>query len=524
MKPIGPYVAARDLAGDPSGSGVRTLRATDRLTGMPVLLHVLGRAVAPPALPPSPALLPFTDSGVDGELVYLVTELPLHAQPAADPVLAAHGALTGLSALHEAGLTHGGVAPAQLWSVDGHVALAGAGLPWEGHRDGAGTPRDDLRALAATLRELGGVPPALRDAPESLTARELLTRLSLPAAPEQAGSSTVHDGTQVVLGEAPPVEARPTDRKAASRRDRGDRGAWRMPNVARASAGTSAREPEVGPAPVPPPEVAGPVSLPPSVPPAEAPRQKVIRIGVEAGPPTVEEKAREESAAPVPVVPPPTLIDMDLRADALADGGQVPSPERGETQVETPAGLEPEPDSLIAAAVRNRPAERAPSTGGVTPRRVVDKTIRIGWEEDHSWRVVRTGQAQATPRRDAPRWLWPAVALGALLLLTLLVWALLAARADRATLPTPQARVAGSCCEVRFTVRGSPGSPVLLSVVSAPASAALPAGEEVGTAPGAVRLPAPGTYTLRVVADGYDPGTVTITAPTAQPIVIDLEP
>lgn len=154
MKPIGPYVAVQALPPPASGvaaadSLIQTLRATDRLTGIPVLLHVLPQAQRLPELPASPHLLPVVDSGVDGEQAYLVTELPLQAHPAQDPLLAARGALAALDTLHGHGLAHGGVSRAQLWSHDGGVALAGAGLPW---REDA-TPQADLSDLARTLQE-----------------------------------------------------------------------------------------------------------------------------------------------------------------------------------------------------------------------------------------------------------------------------------------------------------------------------------------------------------------------------------
>ncbi|WP_415831363.1 hypothetical protein, partial [Deinococcus frigens] len=129
MKPIGPYVAVQTLPPPADGvaaadSPIQTLRATDRLTGIPVLLHVLPHAQGLPEVPSSPDLLPVVDSGMDGEHAYLVTELPLLAHPAQDPLLTARGALAALSALHAHGLAHGGVSRAQLWNYDGGVALA----------------------------------------------------------------------------------------------------------------------------------------------------------------------------------------------------------------------------------------------------------------------------------------------------------------------------------------------------------------------------------------------------------------
>ncbi|GGS16105.1 PEGA domain-containing protein [Deinococcus knuensis] len=176
MKPIGPYVAARELPGR-TGSPVRTLRATDRLTGMPVLLHVLPYPLTLPELPDHPGLLPVVDSGVDGEQAYVVTELPLQARPADDALLTARGALAALGALHERGLTHGGLNAAQLWSVDGRVLLAGAGLPWGGEP----LPSDDLYALGVILAEMGHLPDALRpltEQPGHLSAVAALARLN----------------------------------------------------------------------------------------------------------------------------------------------------------------------------------------------------------------------------------------------------------------------------------------------------------------------------------------------------------
>ncbi|WP_034408401.1 PEGA domain-containing protein [Deinococcus murrayi] len=236
MKPIGPYVAARDLGGDPTApASVRTLRATDRLTGMPVLLHVLPHAAPLPELPDSPALLRPAEGGVDGETVYVVTELPPHAHPARDPLLAARGGLEALAALHAAGLTHGGVSAAQLWSVDGQVALAGAGLPWGGDP----TPAGDVRALLAALETLGELPASLRGAGEDATAADLLARLNAPAevpplrvpppaeaaepdapppppAPPAEAAKEVGEGTAAPAPANTPLPPRPTSRRRLS--------------------------------------------------------------------------------------------------------------------------------------------------------------------------------------------------------------------------------------------------------------------------------------------------------------------
>ncbi|GAA5533074.1 hypothetical protein Dalu01_01472 [Deinococcus aluminii] len=439
VKPIGPYVAARDLTGDRPAGTVRTLRATDRLTGIPVLLHVLPHAVPLPDLPADPALLPSSEGGIDGDTAYVVTELPPHALPASDPLLTARGGLAGLAALHEAGLTHGGVDAAQLWSVDGRVALAGAGLPWGGEA----TPARDLRDLLRALDTLGGVPPALRELPGGATARDLLARLDAPA----------------------PVREAPR------------RGA---PPIVPAQERPEKEEP-------PPSPAAAPASPVPAPPPLE----------VTAVPP-----------GPVP------------RASESEDAASVPAEEGPPS---APAGVEPGGDASPGEAAPVPSAVPRPVTGRVPARRVADQPVRITWDADGTRRVIKPGRETPPARPRSPGWLLPVLALLLLLLLIGAWWAWRSAAAS-APVPVPAATTTQPCCDVRFTVRGVQGVPVRLSLVSAPSGVKVNPDQEVGRAPGVVRLPRPGTYTLRVAAEGYTPGTVTVKAPSAVPVQIALTP
>jgi len=428
MKPLGPYVAARDLTGDRSAGTVRTLRATDRLTGMPVLLHVLPHVAPLPELPQDPALLRPSEGGLDGDVAYVVTELPPHALPAADPLLAARGALAGLAALHEAGQAHGGVDAAQLWSVDGRVALAGAGLPWGGEPSPAG----DLRALRETLETLGGLPPALSGAPATATARELLTRLEAPVTLE---------GPAAAASRAAPVGDTPD----------------------------------------------GPAT------PLPVPNTLVI--------------------AAVPGLSPAA----ESGGDANGDGANRSGAEEAHRSETVPAsGPVPVPDP-------------APGTLPASTRRRVGEPVRIAWNADGTRRVVKPGSEGALPPRARPRrpaWLVPALLLLALLVLAALLWAQRAASGAAATTTAARASVTASspCCPVRFAVRGGEGIPVRLSVIRAPQGANLPAGRELGRAPGTVRFPRPGNYTLRVAAEGFTPGRVTVKAPSPEPVDINLAP
>lgn len=484
VKSIGPYVAARELTGQRPLSAVRTLHATDRLTGMPVLLHVLPHPAPLPALPASPFLVPPSDGGISGETAYLLTELPPHARPAGDPLLAAHGGLGALAALHGAGMTHGGVSSAQLWEVDGQVVLVGAGLPWGGEA----SPTGDLRDLLVALEMLGGVPPALQGvALDGTSARELLGRLAAPPprprlqqpAPDVP---TAHDGTPIVLGGALSDTL------------------WNAAAV-----------------PVQPPTPARPPSEPSLIPdtlmddssllvvtPA-APARRVAAPAAEEARPTPADPEPVRAAEPT-VPEPPVSQEAPQVIRAVVDDAALPN--------EVVSAAEPE-------TVRSAP----------TPaRRLPRDPVRIVWNADGTRRVVKESAAgeglgaPPAPRRFGPaRPLLPLLAL--LLVLLAGVGAVLAWRARPAPATSPiTVTPAAKCCPVTFTVRGAGGVPVRLSVLSFPAGADLRRGQKVGRAPGVVRFPVAGSYTLRVSAQGYSSGTVTVQAPSSVPVQVALTP
>ncbi|ACO45397.2 hypothetical protein DEDE109153_03895 [Deinococcus deserti] len=555
MKPIGPYVAARDLSG--AQQSVRTLHATDRLTGMPVLLHLLPGPLAVPELPDHPALLPFSDHGVYSGQAYLVSELPLHAQPASDPLLAARGALLALDALHSAGLVHGGVGPSQLWSVDGEVVLAGAGLPWHA---GQASAQTDLRDLVQTLDTLGGLPARLaplRDAPGTLSARDALDRLRQPAkevrpaalrtkpAPTAQLPDTgppaeprLHDGSPIVLGEpdlpapephpqsrdtmaaetapavetiviaasppsAPAIPASPAGHETPQERRRRENEARRAQAIQDAQAGARRKAERLR---------------------AQAEEQRAavpepIRIGFTEGAASSDADLPEWTPEPGAGdgSPPAPRLQMQAVERLPASLRRVPEPvvpETAELEAAPEPGISQEPQDWL------QPTE----PGRLPGRRVAREPIRIGWDEDESWRVVREPEPEpgGTPLRS-PRWLLPLVA--ALLLIVAAVWAarVVAGRADSVQARTqPPASAAAKCCDVRFAVQGGSGKGAELFVVNAPEDANLTPGQDLGKAPGVVRFPVRGQYRLRVVADGYSPATLNLTVPRTSPVNIAL--
>lgn len=518
MKPIGPYVAARDVQplADESGGGVRTVRATDRLTGMPALLHLLSHPVTLPDLPGTAPLLPFTDAGLDGTQAYLVTELPLAAQPARDPEPAARGALAALAALHARGQAHGGVSAAQLWAVDGEVLLAGAGLPWQDEP----TPAGDLRDLARTLDALGGVPAPLRtlarqaDRVSALDAlRALNGEQPLPDLPPEIAGVHAPDPAPA-HPQAAPVAAAPPEAEVI---------------VIRAAPEVTPESPvaPVSPAPAPGKETPqerrrreNEERRAQAILDAQAgAKRKAERLRAQAEAQRAEADTTEihplrigfgtgETDTPVAVIGgdddlpdwTPELAqgdpgDGDVIAPRLTmrDVPRVPEHMR-----RAPLPPEPGPDG-----------ERPLEAGKLPGRHRQGDPIRIGWDEDGTWRVVR--EVPAPPPGPAlPRWVWPLLALIALTLGVL--WA---ARA----FGTP-AQAGAACCDVAFTVRGAQSAKAF--VLRAPAGRGHYAGQALGQVPGTLHLNGEGAYTLKFTAAGRAPVTVELSAPLGRPVPVVL--
>lgn len=178
MRIVGPFAAARQLdpatgfatpSGTPLAPAVTTWQAFDRITGMPALLYLLPYGTPLPALPDSPLLLPYSDSGSQDKQNWAACDLPPTAQNCVNAELVTQKGLRALMALHEAGLVHGSVTPQQFWEDDGQLLLSGAGLPWselpEPYRapEGGRSAAADLYAFAVTLLRLGPLPEGLSD-------------------------------------------------------------------------------------------------------------------------------------------------------------------------------------------------------------------------------------------------------------------------------------------------------------------------------------------------------------------------
>ncbi len=500
---------------------LETLYGIDRLTGMAALLHLLpaGRGHPLPVLPASAALLPVSEIEHWDAQSYAVSELPHTAALATHPAEVAHGVLTALEALHRAGMAHGGVGTAQFWQVGKDIYLSGAGLPWQPQP----TPQDDLRALAAALDELGGRPAALRRL-ETMTAAQALEALASqvsPPSPAPPGPAPSPSGPTlsgpIVVGSAltAPSPAAPLASE---------------PQTPLPAGLPSASEPSV-PAQVPAVRVVPEPAPASSAPPSEDP---MTGGGVApSAPEPVAPQPEAERAAPTPAAPIRIGFDDPLPLAPSADEPASELPLLDWTPPAVPALLPPEP-SAAPPVTLTKPPPPAPlpagppvvsgpksGTSGATPR---TQPVRIGWEEDHSWRVVRAGgeQVRANRPRRMPRWVWPLLAL-LLLAAGLGLWGLSRWR-GRALTPAALSPAVSACCSVVFRVTGSSTSPVKIWVVEAPGNSPLKPGALLGTAPGTLRFPdVAGPYRLKFQAQGHASMLATLNLPSSLPFDIVLK-
>ncbi|MGI8747992.1 MAG: PEGA domain-containing protein [Deinococcus sp.] len=209
----------------------------------------------------------------------------------------------------------------------------------------------------------------------------------------------------------------------------------------------------------------------------------------------------------------------------LAREGVAPQP-AGESAHRAEAAYPPEaagsPHVSPALAPNPTPAPPFPHAAAGTPKpgrpgSPRSQPVRIGWEEDHSWRVVRSVPSRAGPARRP--WL---SASG----LPALVAALLGLSALGLGLYSYNQRhaVVSPCCTLAVQVSGAAGVPVRVTVQQAPPGSSVKVGALLGTAPGTLRFPnAPGRYQLRFEAKGHGAMLATVQLPSVTPLKVELK-
>ncbi|ULH16605.1 hypothetical protein MF271_08535 [Deinococcus sp. KNUC1210] len=528
MKAIGPYVISAPPAGGMNRAGsagpatvsavrepsVQTLYGVERVTGIAALLHRLPPErygmMLPPSLPPSPSLLPVTEMDDWEGHLYAVTELPHTAALATHPAEVASGVLMALEALHGAGMAHGGVGLEQFWQVGRTVQLAGAGLPWQEQA----TPEGDMQALAAALDALGGRPAPLRRL-ETMTAAQALAalgtkppaevlpptevpRLAPATAPAHLPAVQENPVTLERLQETAPEQAAeiviaPVLSAPAS---------ISVPDRAAEEATAVASEQPAQSVPVPYRSASDIIVIGDAPDAVQTPAPRLVPAPIRIG---FEENAAAEAEQPTPVAVPP--LDWTLPADPPT----VPV-------VLIEIGSPPEAAPLPAVQSPEAPSvESQPPTGvTVTASGRQLQPVRIGWEEDNSWRVVKplSERPATVPRPRLPLW---ALSLLVLLVLAGGVWVAVSSRSSGAA-------GAAACCPVVFRVEGQGAEPVRITVVQSPPGSPLGAGALIGTAPGELKFPdVQGTYRLKFEAKGHAAMMSNLTVPSSAPFVILLK-
>ena len=219
-----------------------------------------------------------------------------------------------------------------------------------------------------------------------------------------------------------------------------------------------------------------------------------------------DDAASAVAASSEPTVPDSlTASAKDEPALSLVAGGEAVQPERppGRTTRYTPTDARP----VGGRQLTETPAVAGDQAMAGGPRM---QALRIGWEEDHSWRVVKSVEEPRSPLARRP--LWP---------LAVLVLAALAGAAFWWS--GHSAAPAAACCSQQFTVLGSK-LPVRVTLVQAPPGSPLQPGAMIGTAPGVLKFPdAPGRYTLRFSAEGHGALTGAVTVPSSQAFSIMLK-
>jgi len=181
------------------------------------------------------------------------------------------------------------------------------------------------------------------------------------------------------------------------------------------------------------------------------------------------------------------------------------------------------------------PISAEPTLGRVPPADLSEAqgVLRIGFEDDNSWRKVRSIVTPAVPGSRNPLLL---IILGVLAAAALIgggSYFLLRSPSSSSVPATsasdPKPNVAAgndTCCVVNFSLERG-GKPLTkqarLLVAESPAGSPLKAGDVLGIIPGPVRLPAnPAKYSLLVQLEGYADQTLDLEMPSRQSVVIGL--
>ena len=237
-------------------------------------------------------------------------------------------------------------------------------------------------------------------------------------------------------------------------------------------------------------------------------------------------------ATPAPAIEPPKIIAPKRRLVVVApsvSGSDYPDVDPEQPVVSTPTIQSdenlPEPDEA-AAELGGDPAGSEP---GVIVRRnggSSDGVIRIGWQDDDSWRPVKAPEARSS---RATAWRVGVIIVLVALVALLVVFAL---TRPRSTTAAPSVTVAGVTQPggiiVTFRLQGGQNAGATprtgrLTAMQAPAASGLKAGDVLAAVPGPVLFPVSGAYRLRVNVDGFQAREFTLQVTHPQDVLLQLK-
>jgi serine/threonine protein kinase len=551
MQTFSQYAATRPLR-SPGGTIavqdglIQTYAGVDVVTGMPVIVYTM------PGQPPSiaevinesiPVVL---ETGMQNETGFVVVSsapgyLPLRlglSQVRLEWLT--RTSAKALSDAHAGGLVHGDLNPSHFFVQGDHLLLEGWGLGWQNAQadftppEGQGEAAADVFAWARTIQAFGkGDPRKLLDGEMGRLIGHCLnpkpqerpTALELVIALEQViAKKTLKPEVKTMQLDPPRIEAEtpevleqvPSETKVEN-----------PPTVTEYLETPSNQAPQ--PLKLEPTE-----TLEMRIPIDEG--IKIIAVGkAPERTPMIEPQAQPDLEIKHPQTPtlekPPTptsLPTLEPQAESELHESELHEPELHESELREPENLAAdEPDIIPSARPEHEPVPLPTHDGSIEPGVVIYKdeqpssgTIRVGFEEDDSWRSVKP---YARPKSNP--FILP-IALVVIALLGILGVVILTHKSppNRAgnTIQTPSIGNPSQNSIVNFIVNSSVRQTARLTVISAPSNANLVSGALLATIPGPVLFPYPGAYKVRVSMPNFAPGDVTVNVPQDKEIVVEL--
>jgi hypothetical protein len=544
MQTFSQYAATRPLrsssSGTPIGAGtavaesIQTFAGVDVVTGMPVIVYTMSGQ--PPSIPDviSESIPVVLETGIQDQTGFVVVSsapgyLPLRlglSQVRLEWLTRVSA--KALSDAHDGGLVHGDFNPNHFFVQGDHLLLEGWGLNWQNTQpdftppEGQGTAAADVFAWARTMQAFGkGDSRKLLDGEMGRLIGHCLnpkpqerpTALELVIALEQViGKKALKPEVKTVHLDQqgdPEIKSETFEPQATQTKPENT-----LPVVSEILETSSVQAPE-------------PLKLEPIQTFDPSPIDEGVKIiAVAKAPETIQIL---EAQAPVPE---PLNPATPLENSALATPSETLEPE-SLTQVQEHDLREPEnlaadePDIVPSVRPEHEPVALPTTDGNVEPGVVMYKdgqsqsqTIRVGFDDDDSWRSVKPYTRPKTNPLILP------MALVTIVLLVILGIVVLTRKPPQSatgnSIQTPSISNSSQNSIVNFIVKSSFNQTARLTVISAPSNANLVPGTLLATIPGPVLFPYPGAYKVRVTMPNFAPGDVTVNVPQDKEIVIQL--